>query len=55
MFGINSNFAYEGGYSTNLEISLTKYENVEENFELSGEEYFKIKELEVFKIRPIIE
>lgn len=55
IFGINSNFAYEGGYAINLEIEKTKYNNITEDFELSGEQYFEIQELEVFKIKPIFE
>ena len=55
IFGINSNFAYEGGYSINLEIEKTKYNDITEDFELAGEQYFEIQELEVFKIKPIFE
>ena len=53
MFGINKNFATEGGYTKDLEIAKTKYESITKDFELSGEEYFDIKEVEVFKINPL--
>jgi len=55
IFGIKNKFVSEGGYSSNLEIESEKYEGITENYELAGEEFFKIKELEAFKIRIILE
>ena len=53
IFGIYNKFATEGGYTKDLEIAVTKYEDITKDFELAGEEYFEIKEMEVFKIIPI--
>ena len=51
MFEITDNFASDGGFSKRLGLEMTKYDGVTKDYELPGEELFKIKELEVFKVK----
>ena len=50
MFGINQNFASEGGYCKMKKLAKSKYENINTDYELAGEENFNIQELEAFEI-----
>ena len=51
MFGINKNFIKEGGYCVQKDLSLMKFEGIQNDYELADEPYFKINELEVFEIK----
>ena len=48
IFAINNKFLKNGGYSTKKETSC--FEGQNEDYELTGEKNFKIKELEVYEI-----
>ena len=48
IFAINNKFLKNGGYSTKKETSCFDGQN--EDYELTGEQNFKIKELEVYEI-----
>ena len=50
MFDITDNFVCDGGYAKNLKIEAHNYNGVTKDYELTGEEFFGIKELEVFKV-----
>ena len=51
MFGINKNFIKDGGYCVQKDLSLMKFEGIQNDYELADEPYFKINELEVFEIK----
>jgi hypothetical protein len=50
MFSLTNNFIKDGGYTYTAELAKLKYNNIDEDYELSGEQIFHIKELEVFEI-----
>ena len=51
MLGTNKNFIKDGGYCVQKDLSLMKFEGIQNDYELADEPYFKINELEVFEIK----
>jgi hypothetical protein len=51
MFAISDKFASDGGYANSLDLEALYYNKVKKDFELTGEEFFQIQELEAFKIQ----
>ena len=51
MFAISDKFASDGGYAKSLDLEELYYNGVKKDYELTGEEFFQIQELEAFKIQ----